>query len=245
MADNKILAIVGCDADAQLVDSLSKLGFSVQILPRHISLPSPVSSHADMLMFVIDGCVFAEKQYVEDAKDTFDVIASYGYRIIPCDISLGNEYPNDIGFNIALCNNVLYGNIKYNASEVIDFANNKGVKITPVKQGYTKCSTVVLGNDAIITADDGIAQAATKNGLKVLKTNNSPDSVVLDGYNYGFIGGACGVFENNIYFSGNIDLHPEGRAIKDFCESLGFSVISLSDSTLVDIGGIIFLPYYS
>jgi len=35
------------------------------------------------------------------------------------------------------------------------------------------------------------------------------------------------------------------EAIKGFCESLGFDIISLTDSALVDIGGIIFLPFYS
>jgi len=245
MITKKTLAIIGCEANEKIINALSTLGFCVQILPRNNLLPTPVSSHADMLMLVIDDCVFAEKQYIIDANGVFDVIASYGYRVIPCDIALGNEYPNDIAFNIAICNNVLYGNVKHNATEIIEFAKAKNFKINSVKQGYTKCSTVVLGNSGIITADNGIANAAEGNGLMVLKISNSPDSVALEGYNYGFIGGACGVLGRSVYFSGNIDLHTNSEAIKGFCESLGFDIISLTDSALVDIGGIIFLPFYS
>lgn len=243
MIYSKTLAIIGCDANGQITEALSSLGFCVQILPRHNSLPRPVSSHADMLIFEMGGCVFAERKYIEGAKSIFDTVASFGYDVIPCDISLDNKYPDDIAFNMALCNNVLYGNTKHNASNVIEFAKANGIKINDVKQGYTKCSTVVLGNAAIITADGGIASAAERNGIAVLTTKNSPDSVTLSGYSYGFIGGACGVYNGNVYFTGNIELHPQGDIIKSFCQSLGYSTVNLSDSKLVDVGGIIFLPY--
>ena len=243
MTYSKALAIIGCDADGRITEALSSLGFCVQTLPRHDSLPRPVSSHADMLIFEMGGCVFAERKYIEGAKSIFDTISSFGYNIVPCDISLGNKYPDDIAFNIALCNGVLFGNDKYNALSIIELAKDLGIKINPVKQGYTKCSAAVLGNDAIITADEGIASAAEANGISVLKINNSPDSVSLDGYNYGFIGGACGVHNGSIYFTGNIELHPQGDVIKAFCQSLGYNIVNLSDSRLVDVGGIIFLPY--
>ena len=242
---NKTLAIVGCDADEEITTALSSLGFSVQILPRHDSLPTPVRSHADMLMFTLDGCVFAERNYIKHSKSVFDTIKTYGYTIIPCNLSLGKKYPDDIAFNIAICDNVLYGNIKHNACEAIDFAKSKEIKIQSVNQGYTKCSTVILGNKGIVTADSGIAEAAKNNGLEVLKINNAPNAITLNGYDYGFIGGACGVFDRNVYFSGNIEMHPEGELIKAFCQNLGFKTINLTQSKLVDIGGIIFLPYYS
>ena len=243
MADKKTLAIIGCDADEQIVTSLLSLGFLVQSLPRHKSLPTPVSSHADMLMFELEGQIFAQSKYIEEAKPIFDTIASYGYNVVPCDTHLGDKYPLDIAFNIAKIGKSIYGNSKYNSETVIEFAASNGFEITDVKQGYTKCSTVVLGSRAIITADDGIARATEHNGVAVLKINNSPESVTLNGYNYGFIGGACGVFNDDIYFTGNIDLHPEASDIKSFCESFGYGIVSLTNSALIDVGGIIFLPY--
>ena len=245
MKNNQILAIVGCDANEETIASLKAFGFAVEILPRNASLPLPVSSHADMLIFELGGCVFAERRYVDYASDIFNKIADWGYKVVLCDVSLGNKYPQDIAFNIATCDNTLFGNIKYNAAEVIEFAKSKAFKLQSVNQGYTKCSTVVLGNKAVITADDGIAKSAISNGLQVLKINNSPDSVTLNGYNYGFIGGACGVVNNKIYFSGDINLHPDGKNIINFCNSLGFETINLTAEKLVDIGGIIFLPRYS
>ena len=245
MKNNQILAIVGCDTDERIISSLRELDFSVEILPRNNSLPLPISSHADMLIFELDGSVFAESSYIDCAPKIFGEIANRGYNIIPCDVLLGNEYPQDIAFNIAVCDNTLYGNIKHNATEIIEFAKSKAFKLQSVKQGYAKCSTVVLGNEAIITADDGIAKYAISNGLRVLKINNSPDSVTLNGYNYGFIGGACGVIDNKVYFSGDVSLHPDSQNILSFCDALGFETISLTTEKLVDIGGIIFLPHYS
>lgn len=243
MKSYNTLAVIGCDAPTEITEALSSLGFLVQVLPRDIRLPRPVSSHADMLMFELDGRIFCSKQYFETASYIFDSISAYGYDIIRCDVGLGDKYPDDIAFNMALCDNVIYGSINSNAPEIIKYAEDNGFKLNSVRQGYTKCSTVVLGDKAIITADSGIASSASKNGISVLKISNSPDSVSLDGYNYGFIGGACGVCANNIYFSGDIDLHPQGRQIKDFGESFGFNTINLSDSMLTDVGGIIFLPY--
>ena len=243
MTNNKVLAIVGCDADKNITDSLADLGFSVVLLPRHTSLPAPVSSHADMLMFELNGYVFAEKQYIENNASVFEAISSYGYKIVPCEISLGNEYPNDIAFNVARIGNSIYGSIYHNAQAVIEHAKRNRYKLSPIKQGYAKCSTVILGTDAIITADSGIASTAQKDGFDVLKISNSPEAVTLKGYNYGFIGGACGVYKNTVYFIGSVERHPQGEEIRSFCNKFGFDTVNLSASALVDIGGIIFLPY--
>ena len=61
--------------------------------------------------------------------------------------------------------------------------------------------------------------AAEKKGIDVLAV--SPAGVRLDGYNCGFIGGATGADKENVYFCGNVDLHPDGERIKAFCEKHG------------------------
>jgi hypothetical protein len=69
-----------------------------------------------------------------------------------------------------------------------------------------------------------------------------PEGVIeLDGYGYGFIGGACAMFDNTLYFCGNIELHPDFEAIRDFCEAHGVALCSLSDGKLYDVGGILFI----
>ena len=66
-------------------------------------------------------------------------------------------------------------------------------------------------------------------------------AIKLDGYGYGFIGGACALFDNTLYFCGNIELHPNYEAIKAFCYAHGVSLCSLTDGKLYDVGGIVFI----
>jgi hypothetical protein len=97
----------------------------------------------------------------------------------------------------------------------------------------------VVGDNAIITADPSIAKAVKEKGIDVLSV--SPLGVRLDGYDYGFIGGASGTDEENVYFCGNIDLHPDSERIKAFCRKHGKNAVSLSDEPLYDYGTLIFI----
>ena len=236
------LALIGEDAPFDISSELTALGFKVCVLPCDVRLQSPVRSHADMLICNIGNTVFCNAQYQSANKDIFKLISSYGYTVIGSDTDISPEYPNDILFNVATFGNSIIGNLRYTAPEIIDYAEKNSISCVSVKQGYTKCSTVLLGNKAAITADTGIASALIDLGINVLKVQNSPSAVSINGYDYGFIGGACGVLDHDVYFTGDIDLHPDGARILDFCQSNGFNVHALRKGQLTDVGGIIFLP---
>ena len=123
--------------------------------------------------------------------------------------------------------------------EVLDYAEERGYTLHLVKQGYAKCSTVVLGDSAVITADPSILAAVNTMGIDSLSI--SAGGVSLPGYDYGFLGGACGVFGNRVFFCGALHKHPDGDAIAAFCCGHGFKMISLSNQPLFDIGSIFFL----
>ena len=65
--------------------------------------------------------------------------------------------------------------------------------------------------------------------------------IQLPPYEYGFIGGASGVYKDKVYFLGNLDLHPSKNIIKSVCQLANITSVSLSDGELADIGRIIFL----
>ena len=242
MMANKTIALIGCDTSDDIKNALIEKDFRLLVLPYDNRLPSPVRSHTDMLIFPIEDHIFTSSEYFNKAHDIFSVLCEYGYNIIKCDVEITDKYPHDIAFNMAILKKSILGNIKYNAKEILDFADKNGFSITPVKQGYTKCSSLILGDNAIITSDEGIAKSAADIGTSVLKIENSADSVVLEGYNYGFIGGASGVFKNTVYFSGDIAFHRYAKEIYSFCKSFNFEVESLTDGRLTDIGGIMFFP---
>ena len=237
-------ALVGCNAPKDVLTNLAALGFDTITLQCDARLQTPVSSHADMLIFPIKDRIFYSEGYSIE-NSLLQLLSQYGYTAVKCKRPILDKYPHDIAFNLAFIDGKMYGKTDFAAEEIIDFAHESSISIVPVKQGYTKCSTVTLGDSAIITADDGLANASKENGIHVLKTENSPSAVKIEGYDYGFIGGACGVFNKKVYFTGNILVHPDGCRIVEFCNTHGFDTVSLCDGMLTDIGGIIFLEKLS
>ena len=242
MVGTKTIVLVGCDASAAVKEGLASRDFLVLELPYDERLPLPVRSHADMLLFSVGNFIFTSKTYFNKAQNVFSILRDHGYEIITSDVQIGNKYPQDIAFNMAVIGKNILGSLKHNAKEIIDFANERGFELISVNQGYTKCSSLILGNKGIITSDIGIANVVENLGVLVLKTENSAESVVLNGYNYGFIGGASGVLNNTVYFSGNVELHKQAKEICSFCQKLGFTTENLSDDILYDVGGIMFFP---
>lgn len=245
MNRNLPLVIIGCDAPQEVISRLEKLGFALCVLERDARLPKATASHADMLILSICNTLFCSRDYLNNNATVFSLMKSYGYDIVPVDDKITNTYPHDIPLNLALVGKYLFGKLDSASKQVLDFSEQKGIQNVFIKQGYAKCSMVVLGTSAIITADSSIEITAKNAGIDVLKIENSPSAVKLVGYKYGFIGGACGVYENTVYFTGDIRMHPNYIDIMSFCKKHGFDVVSLCDGQLTDVGGIIFLPSLS
>ena len=92
---------------------------------------------------------------------------------------------------------------------------------------------------AVITEDASIERAMKENGVDVLRV--APGYVALDGYDRGFIGGASGADNENVYFCGDLSTHPNSNEIKEFCRQHGKNCVSLGSGRLYDVGTIFFL----
>ena len=64
-------------------------------------------------------------------------------------------------------------------------------------------------------------------------------NILLNGYDYGFIGGTSGRIGNEIIFCGNIDDHPDSKEIKDFIHTKGLDVKSFPHYPLTDFGSLL------
>lgn len=235
------VALIGTHAPKKIKNALSALGFEIFSLEGDKRLPLPIRSHADTLLSVIENKVFLSKEYADSCEPLTSLLASRGYDVVKCECEVGCEYPADISFNVAIVGKYAFGRFDFVADEIKRELVDRGYTLIDVKQGYAKCSTAIISDNAIITADSGIAQKATSLGIDVLKVSAAEGVIELDGYGYGFIGGACALFENTLYSCGNIELHPDFEAIRDFCEAHGVALCSLSDGKLCDVGGIIFI----
>ncbi len=225
--------IIDCRCFDESIETLNKLGFGVIKMPKCDYLAEPVSAHPDMSMVKIDGIWFVTP-FVHNLLNT-------NGEIIVCDREAGSgvlEYPNDVYMNCAVVGRKIICNRKYIHYKILSYAESHGYEIIHVNQGYAKCSVCIVNENSIITEDESVLYAAKENGLEVLLINKG--EVKLDGYDYGFIGGCCGLIENNLLaFNGNIELHSDYNKIYNFCIDCGVDVISLSKNPLYDIGTII------
>ena len=95
----------------------------------------------------------------------------------------------------------------------------------------------VAGN-SVITSDDGIYLSCLKNNVPVLKICQG--HIRLDGYDYGFIGGASGqISDNTIFFAGDITVHPDFEKISEFLKFNNIKFLSVPKVPLVDVGSVI------
>lgn len=219
--------------------ALQKAGFSIIYLPPWERLQKGVSGHPDMLFFPFQDKYVSSNEYCQLAKRSFELINGLGYTPILTDELPSSDYPGDVLFNCLPLGNSIYGLKKATSKKIIELAEIHSLDFVNVRQGYTKCSVFKLSEEAIITSDRSIAQAAATKGIDVLVIGGG--NIRLDGYDFGFIGGTGGVFGDKAYFCGDIYRHPDGNSIAEFCAKHKKSCICLSDDILFDVGSLFFL----
>ena len=218
--DHSVTKYVSADAPRELTDWLRSQGCEVILVQPAVNVHTPITAHADIQMCRL-GChdnspVFMAKTTVLNA--------------------LSDDYPHDVPFNAACTGRYFIHNTEFTDPDLLAAAKQAGMTIINVKQGYAKCSTVIVDEDSIITYDNGIADACEQAGMNVLKIQ--PGHVVLEGYNTGFIGGTSGRVGDVVVFCGDITGHPDGVRIDEWITAKGLKV-KCFDFPLTDIGSII------
>lgn len=229
------IVIIDCRADDETVKSLSELNLTIIPTTKLDCVYDAIASHADIQIHYLgkDTFVCAPEVY-----DYYNNALPQGFTLIKGSKVLSATYPNDIAYNAAAVGNNLICNSRSTAIEILRVYSCKGRSILSVNQGYAKCSTCVVGANAIITADTGIAEIAKSNGIDVLEITQG--HIELKGMDYGFIGGATGLIEKNVLaFNGEVSTHLDGEIIKNFCKKHNVEIKELKNGSMTDIGSII------
>ena len=216
---------------------LNKLGYNV-ILSEDIECFIPYErDHADMQVLIINETAFVLSRCKRLIK-----VLSKRYNIVECGEYISGKYPDNVVLNAAVVGKRVIARLDSLDKKVKEYCINNGYELNNVKQGYTKCSCAVVSDNAIITADKGVHNSLKESNIDVLMIEEG--RAVLEGANYGFIGGASGLDTREdkrvLYFSGKIEALPEFHRIKEFCQIRGTEVIALSEKQLTDIGGMVF-----
>ena len=202
--------------------------FEIIPSPTIEGLPRETSAHPDMGL-VRMGEVFVS----EPTVFSFYKKALYGKTVLCGKTVLSRHYPNDIAYNVLISETVAFGNEQFTDPVLKDVLKESGILLSSVKQGYAKCSAAVIKN-AVITADKTIEYAAREKGLKTLLI--SPGDVVLDGYDYGFLGGATGEIDEGLFFFGDITKHRDYQKIHSFLNENNIKYEFIEGFPLTDVG---------
>ncbi len=217
-----------------LKKALRDQGYELIEIRRTATVYDSISSHADIYLCKInDELVVAPVQL----PMILEGLLKNGVKFTAGASEPGFRYPLNVKYNAAQIGSVLIHNRSCTDPVILEKARRFGMDLIHVKQGYTKCSLVIVDDSSVITSDGGIASALERNGFDVLVI--SPGHVALPGFPYGFLGGATGKIGNQIVFNGDLSAHPDFLRIKEFIERRGLRVTWFTEYPLEDIGSLI------
>ena len=230
---NKVTTVfANIDEDA-LKSGFDEVAIKVVNVTENKLLDAPISKHADILANYVGKSTFlAEINQVE----LCNFIEDYDGKSVLID-NIQSPYPNDCLLNFADIGDYIICNKSILTEQIVKYLPKK--EIIDVKQGYSKCSVCICNHNTVITDDISIYNALLQydniNSLLVEK-----GSVRINEYNYGFIGGCCGLIDKNLLlFNGDLSTHTDFDKIQKFLYDNNVKYIDVKNKPLTDIGSII------
>lgn len=219
-------------------NNLIKLGFKIIKIPKSNSLYEAINGHVDIQINILskkDKLVVINKDMPLDFKE---LLTNNGIKFIESTSSLGKKYPENISLNAFNNESYFIHNLKYSDNTFKDYISHK--KIFNVSQGYTKCSILPLKENVFITNDPGIYKSLSNENFDILLLPYG--DIILEGFDYGFIGGVGGMISNNeLALFGDLNFYSYGQEVLAFLEKHNIKPVYLRKGKLIDRGSIFVL----
>lgn len=220
------------------INILKQVGFTCLSVPKYDKLYAAIDGHVDIQLSILNKC---EKEVIIHKnmdKNFKNLLVSNGIIFHETACSLNSTYPHNVILNALILKNHFIHNLKFTDPTLINLQSFK--KLINVKQGYTKCSCLPVNENAIITSDCDINKKLLIEGFDVLLI--PPGDILLQGLDYGFIGGAGGMIsDNTMAFFGNLDHYLYGEAVKSFLSKYNVTPLYLKNDKLTDRGSLLIL----
>lgn len=222
--------VIVSDGDAGLIKTLAKMNINSRLIHKNSKLGPFCANHTDMLAYHLGNGNFIADETAKTALSEFNISET---------VSVFSPYPNDCMLNAADIGDYLICNCKITHKSIIKSAEMQNKTIIDVNQGYAKCSVCIVKRNTFITDDESIyKKCSIINGISVLLV--SKGSVALKEQNYGFLGGASGLInENMLFFNGDLSVHTDFIAIEQFLNYHNIKYTDIKNKPLTDIGSII------
>ncbi|WP_454206358.1 DUF6873 family GME fold protein [Peptoniphilus sp. Marseille-Q6390] len=192
-----------------------------------------LDTHPDILVHPLpSGDLVVDRDNYDYYKEIFG-----DKKVIPSHSSLSGKYPSDILLNAFAFKKIFIHNLKHTDQVILDYYKRASYDLVNIKQGYAKCSCLVT-NDFIITSDGGIYETL-RDLIPIYKIDHG--QIKLQNFNYGFIGGASGVLDKKIFFTGDFSNHSSYEEILKIINKYNYEIEILSDDPIEDFGSIYFI----
>ena len=215
------------------------LGYDIIKVKKHDNIYNEISSHTDIFCVKIDDTVIYEKGSLSGKiNDKYTI--EYGDKV-------DNSYPKCAIYNVCTIDNYAIHNFDITDITVFEILIDKGYNLIHVKQGYSNCSILSLGNKCCITSDMGIYSILIDNDFDVLYIDQSELDIKLFSDNFvysdmcGFIGGCSCVMNDTVIFFGDIDKLKCKNRLVDYIYSKGFKIKDFKNMDVIDYGSCIFI----
>ncbi|HPR39786.1 MAG TPA: hypothetical protein PKY19_00545 [Oscillospiraceae bacterium] len=222
--------------EQEIIRYLQSCGIEIVPVPPCEELPRGLQTHPDLRLLHLGSDELLTASCPESVRT---VLRKAGFRFLKEDIALGACYPEDCRLNAAVFGGKIIYNPQTTDATIAEFVEKRNIMEIKVRQGYAKCSVFIAAEDAIVTGDPGIAAAAERGGVEVLRIRH-PEDIVLEGFDHGFIGGCCGLLEEKLAFcAGRIGSLRDGENLLSFLRNRGIYLESVCGGVPKDIGGIL------
>ena len=210
---------------------LERFGNVLYFETKGITYPA-ISNHPDVFMCLIVNELVIAPNTPNEFKNLFtnnNIKFTEGGKII------GNNYPKTAGYNAVVTDNYLIHNLKITDPKILELCADK--QAVHVNQAYARCNLLPLKDDSFITSDKGIYNTLISKKINVLLVK--PQDIILTGFDYGFFGGACGVYKNTVFIVGSLNKYNDGEKVRAFLINMGYEIIELYDGPLFDCGSLV------
>lgn len=236
--DRGKLAIVDGRVSEEILTSLEEEGLRIIKTIKCMEVEESISYHPDIVIHPLNHDTIVVAPNVFDYY--YGALSDLGIRVLKGNKKLAGRYPDDIAYNVARLNNIAIHNFHYTDDRILEYIERNKIGKIEIKQGYSKCSLMIVDEESAITSDKPMYSRLKEKGYDVLLIDQG--HIDLPGQVYGFIGGASGsLSRDKILISGKLDGHPNKNEILEFIEARKKELIYLSWEKIIDIGTIIVL----
>lgn len=231
LPQNKVTLFAVAEGFDALSHSLKALGAEVINVKADSTFEACESNHPDMHIHHLGDkkvLLYREDEYL--CKE----FQQRGFEVLYAAEKKQGKYPKSAALNACRIGNILLCNEKALDKNLCLYAEQNGIEIVSCRQGYARCSTCVVSENAVITSDTSVAKAL-KGRVDLLEI--SKGQIKLGNTYDGFIGGCSSMIDKNtLAFFGDITRHSDYINIRSFLEDHSVSALSIGSGPLTDVG---------